>query len=248
MKWELPTYAHIPLIHTSEGKKLSKRDKASTLEDYKKIGIMPEALRNYLLRLGWSFKDKEIFTLEESINHFNVEGIGKSPSKLDMARILSMNEYYIKNMNENSLFDQLLVFCELNKEKIPENKKDKIKRSLSFLKNKAKTLDDIYKNSKYIINEKIDINENDLKLIDDTSKKVIKKFSSKIKEIPILKKENLEPIINELIKEYKTNFKGVGQPLRICLTGSRFGPGIYDIIISLEKDEVMKRLGNKAFG
>jgi len=248
MKWELPTYAHIPLIHTSEGKKLSKRDKASTLEDYKKIGIMPEALRNYLLRLGWSFKDKEIFTLEESINHFNVEGIGKSPSKLDMARILSMNEYYIKNMNENSLLDQLLVFCELNKEKIPENKKNKIKRSLSFLKNKAKTLEDIYKNSKYIINEKIDINENDLKLIDDTSKKVMKKFSSKIKEIPILKKENLEPIINELIKEYKTNFKGVGQPLRIGLTGSRFGPGIYDIIISLEKDEVIKRLGNKAFG
>ena len=248
MKWELPTYAHIPLIHTSEGKKLSKRDKASTLEDYKKIGIMPEALRNYLLRLGWSFKDKEIFTLEESINHFNVEGIGKSPSKLDMARILSMNEYYIKNMNENNLLDQLLVFCELNKEKIPDNKKDKIKRSLSFLKNKAKTLEDIYKNSKYIINEKIDINENDLKLIDDTSKKVMKKFSSKIKEIPILKKENLEPIINELIKEYKTNFKGVGQPLRIGLTGSRFGPGIYDIIISLEKDEVIKRLGNKAFG
>ena len=248
MKWELPTYAHIPLIHTSEGKKLSKRDKASTLEDYKKIGIMPEALRNYLLRLGWSFKDKEIFTLEESINHFNVEGIGKSPSKLDMARILSMNEYYIKNMNENNLLDQLLVFCELNKEKIPDDKKDKIKRSLSFLKNKAKTLEDIHKNSKYIINENIDINENDLKLIDDTSKKVMKKFSSKIKEIPILKKENLEPIINELIKEYKTNFKGVGQPLRIGLTGSRFGPGIYDIIISLEKDEVIKRLGNKAFG
>ena len=106
MNWNLPIYAHIPLIHTSEGKKLSKRDKASTLEDYKKIGIMPEALRNYLLRLGWSFKDKEIFTLDESIKHFNIEGIGKSPSKLDMSRILSMNEHYIKNMNENDLYDQ----------------------------------------------------------------------------------------------------------------------------------------------
>ena len=87
MNWDLPIYVHIPLIHTSEGKKLSKRDKASTLEDYKKIGIMPDALRNYLLRLGWSFKDKEIFTLDESIKHFNIEGIGKSPSKLDMSRI-----------------------------------------------------------------------------------------------------------------------------------------------------------------
>ena len=72
MKWELPFFAHIPLIHTTEGKKLSKRDKASTLDDYSKIGVMPEALRNYLLRLGWSFKDKEIFTEEESIKHFNL--------------------------------------------------------------------------------------------------------------------------------------------------------------------------------
>ena len=72
---------------------------------------MPDALRNYLLRLGWSYKDKEIFTIEESIKYFNLEGIGKSPSKLDMSRILSMNEHYIKNMNENDLFDQLIEYC-----------------------------------------------------------------------------------------------------------------------------------------
>ena len=89
MKWKLPSFAHIPLIHTIEGKKLSKRYNASTLDDYSKIGIMPDALRNYLLRLGWSYKDKEIFTLEESIKYFNLKGVGKSPSKLDMGRILS---------------------------------------------------------------------------------------------------------------------------------------------------------------
>ena len=107
MNWDLPEFAHIPLIHTKEGKKLSKRDKDSTLDDYSKIGIMPEALRNYLLRLGWSFKDKEIFNLEESIKHFNLEGVGKSPSKLDFNRILSVNEYYIKKMKADILFDQL---------------------------------------------------------------------------------------------------------------------------------------------
>ena len=138
MNWNLPTYVHIPLIHTSEGKKLSKRDKASTLDDYKKIGIIAhDALRNYLLRLGWSFKDKEIFTLDESIKHFNIEGIGKSPSKLDMSRILSMNEHYIKNMNENDLFDHLIKYCEIYKDKL-DNKGEKIKNSLNFLKNKAK--------------------------------------------------------------------------------------------------------------
>ena len=183
MNWDLRSFAHIPLIHTIEGKKLSKRDKASTLDDYSKIGIMPDALRNYLLRLGWSFKDKEIFTLEESIKHFNLEGIGKSPSKLDMSRILSMNEHYIKSINEKDLYDQFMDYCKL--------------------------------------------------------------FKNEFTKITELNKEALEPIINGLIKSNDTNFKGVGQPLRIALTGSKFGPGIYDIILSLGKEEVQKRLSAK---
>jgi glutamyl-tRNA synthetase len=206
---------------------------------------MPEALRNYLLRLGWSFKDKEIFTEEESIKYFNLEGIGKSPSKLDMSRILSMNEHYIKNIDEIKLFNQLIKYCEIYKEKIPSEKVEKIKSSLAFLKNKAKTLEDIYSNSKYIIQDKVSINQDDLKLLDNKAKKIISEFSNDIAKIEKLNKETLEPIINSLIKSNETNFKGVGQPLRIILTGSKFGPGIYDIISSLGKNEVLKRLGNK---
>jgi len=247
MKWELPSFAHIPLIHTIEGKKLSKRDKASTLDDYSKIGIIPDALRNYLLRLGWSFKDKEIFTLDESIKYFNLEGIGKSPSKLDMSRILSMNEHYIKNIDESDLFDQLVEYCKLYKSEIKSDKKDKIKKSLTFLKNKAKTLEDIFNNGQYIVVDEINFNKEDIKLIDDKSKKVISDFSAKFNKVDKPSKETLEPIINELINSNDTNFKGVGQPLRIALTGSKFGPGIYDIIISLGKEEVNKRLTNKIF-
>ena len=245
MNWNLPSYAHIPLIHTTDGKKLSKRDKASTLDDYSNIGIMPDALRNYLLRLGWSYKDKEIFTLDESIKHFNLEGIGKSPSKLDMSRILSMNEHYIKNIDENELFNQLTKYCEIYKQKIANQKVDKIKSSLGFLKNKAKTLEDIYNNSKYIIQDKISFNEEDVKLLDNKAKKIISEFSNNISKIEKLNKETLEPIINDLIKSNETNFKGVGQPLRIVLTGSKYGPGIYDIINSLGKEEVQKRLSAK---
>ena len=245
MNWDLPSFAHIPLIHTIEGKKLSKRDKASTLDDYSKIGIMPDALRNYLLRLGWSFKDKEIFTLEESIKHFNLEGIGKSPSKLDMSRILSMNEHYIKSIDEKDLYDQFMDYCKLFKNEIKSEKQDKIKKSLAFLKNKAKTLEDIFINGQYIIVDEINFNQEDLKLIDNKAKKVISDFKNEFAKISELKKEALEPIINGLIKSNDTNFKGVGQPLRIALTGSKFGPGIYDIIISLGKEEVTKRLSNK---
>ena len=245
MNWDLPSFAHIPLIHTIEGKKLSKRDKASTLDDYSKIGIMPDALRNYLLRLGWSFKDKEIFTLEESIKHFNLEGIGKSPSKLDMSRILSMNEHYIKSIDEKDLYDQFMDYCKLFKNEIKSEKQDKIKKSLTFLKNKAKTLEDIFINGQYIIVDEINFNQEDLKLIDNKAKKVISDFKNEFAKITELNKEALEPIINGLIKSNDTNFKGVGQPLRIALTGSKFGPGIYDIIISLGKEEVEKRLSNK---
>ena len=247
MKWKLPSFAHIPLIHTIEGKKLSKRDKASTLDDYSKIGIMPNALRNYLLRLGWSYKDKEIFTLNESIECFNLKGIGKSPSKLDISRILSMNEHYIKNIDENELFKHLKEYCSLYKEKINTLKEEKVKKSLTFIKNKAKTLEDIYNNAKYIIEDQVNFNNDDLKLIDDKAKKIISEFLGKVNKITHFKKENLEPMINDLIKTHETNFKGVGQPLRIALTGSKFGPGIYDIIISLGKEEVTKRLENKIF-
>ena len=242
MKWDLPSFAHIPLIHTIEGKKLSKRDNASTLDDYSKIGIMPDALRNYLLRLGWSYKDKEIFTLEESIKHFNLDGIGKSPSKLDMSRILSINEHYIKNIDENDLLKHLNEYCELYKEKIDPIKENKIKKSLIFLKNKAKTLEDIYNNSKYIILNEVKFNTDDLKLIDEKAKKIISDFNNEISKLEKISKNTLEPIINDLIKKHETNFKGVGQPLRIALTGSKFGPGIYDIMISLGKIDIEKRL------
>ena len=242
MKWDVPLFAHIPLIHTIDGKKLSKRDKASTLDDYSKIGIMPDALRNYLLRLGWSYKDKEIFDINESIELFNLDGIGKSPSKLDISRILSMNEYYIKNIDEGELYKNLFNYCEIYKSKINSNKEKVIKSSLSFLKNKAKTLEDIFNNCKYLIEDEVHINEEDQKILDDNSKSTIKDFIEKIMKCEAFNRENLEIIVNEIIKNKEINFKSIGQPLRVALTGSKFGPGLYDILLSLGKEEVLKRL------
>ena len=242
MNWKVPNFAHIPLIHSNEGKKLSKRDNISTINDYIKIGILSDALRNYLLRLGWSFKDQEIFTLDESIKSFNLTGIGKSPSKLDMNRILSINESYIKNCNENNLYISLSDYCEEYKKRIDAAYKDTLKKSLYFLKNKAKTLSDIYENAQYLIKEDIQILEEDLKLLDRSSKEILKSFLNDFKELTNINKENLEIIIKSLIEKHKTNFKGIGQPLRIVLTGSKFGPGIYDIIMSLDKKKIIKRL------
>ena len=244
MKWNIPEFAHIPLIHSEKGSKLSKRDKASTIDDYIKIGILSDALRNYLLRLGWSHKDKEIFTLDESIHLFNLKGVGKSPSKLDMSRILSLNEHYIKHIDERVLFKHLKIYSKKFKKKIDPSKENSLIQSMIFLKNKAKTLEDIYQNSQYILQDKINISNEDAKLLDIASKNIIKDFLGEFENMSKIKKENIEKTVNELINKHKTNFKGVGQPLRIALTGSRFGPGIYNIILSLDKNIVINRLKN----
>tara|TARA_B100001123_G_scaffold78233_1_gene88581 strand:+ start:107 stop:1501 length:1395 start_codon:yes stop_codon:yes gene_type:complete len=242
MNWKLPLFAHIPLIHSESGSKLSKRDKASTIDDYIKIGILPDSLRNYLLRLGWAHKDKEIFNLEESIKLFNLRGVGKSPSKLDMSRILSLNEHYIKHINENELFEFFKDYCKKFKKSINSSKENQIKKSINFLKNKAKTLEDIYQNSHYIINDNINISSEDAKLLDSNSKIILKDFLNDYEKLTKINKESVEKIVNNLIKKHKTNFKGIGQPLRVALTGSKFGPGLYDIILSLDKAEAAKRL------
>ena len=242
MNWKLPEFAHIPLIHSESGSKLSKRDKASTIDDYIKLGILSDALRNYLLRLGWAYKDKEIFSLDESIKLFDLRGIGKSPSKLDMSRILSLNEHYIKHINEKELFEFLKDYCQKFKKKIDSSKEKTLLESIIFLKNKAKTLGDIYKNAQYILNDTIKISSEDLKLLDVSSMKILKDFLSEYEKMTKISKESLEKIINGLIDKHKTNFKGIGQPLRIALTGSKYGPGLYDIILSLNKNEIIKRL------
>ena len=162
-----------------------------------------------------------------------------------MSRILYMKELYIKNIDGNALFDQFIEYSKLFKDEIKDDKKDKIKKSLTFLKNKAKTLEDIFNNGQYIMVDKVNFNQDDIKLIDDKARKVISNFNSQFEKIDLPSREVLEPIVNELIKSHDTNFKGVGQPLRIALTGSKFGPGIYDIILSLGKEEVHKRLSAK---
>ena len=133
-------------------------------------------------------------------------------------------------------------YAQRYKKTINPSKENVVIKSLNFLKNKAKTLDDIYQNSQYILREEINISDEDLKLLDDDSKKIIGDFLNEFKNIKNPNKENIEKLINSLISKYKTNFKGVGQPLRIALVGSRFGPGIYNIILSLTKDEVVKRI------
>jgi len=239
LKWKIPFYAHIPLIHSEEGKKLSKRDYASTVDDYKKIGILPESLRNYLLRLGWSHKDKEIFSLKESIDLFNIKQIGRSPSKLDMQRIKSLNEYYIKHLSDDEISKNLFDYAKNFKLEISNDLKKTIEKSIPFLKNKAKTLEDIYNNSSYIHSFKPNIDFN--KKIDSKIKEILVKVLSFI-EKNNYDKESYDNFLKKITEDNKINFKDIGKPLRILMTGSEFGPSIHNILESLGKTECVNRL------
>ena len=159
-----------------------------------------------MLRLGWSYKDKEIFSLEESIKYFNLSAIGKSPSKLDMGRILSINEHYIKNMNEKELFQTFKNYCQQYKGQIESKFEKKLLNSIHFLKNKAKSLEDIHNNANYIITDKFSINSEDLNLIDDKSKKIINDYRRKIEGSKTLNEEILKKYLKELMDKHQTDF------------------------------------------
>ena len=241
MGWKIPKYFHIPLIHSSDGRKLSKRENASTTDDYKKMGILPLALRNYLLRLGWSYKDKEIFNLEESVKYFNLKNIGKSPSKLDFERIKSLNEYYIKNLNEKELFEYFKIYINEFK-KNPEKKVlEIIFKNINILKNKAKTLEDIYKNSRFIFeyNQTLITKSN---LITEKNKIYLEDFLKEISNINTFCDEKISEISQIVLKNNNIKFKELGEPLRMILTGSSKAPSIKDIIKILGINETINRL------
>ena len=241
MGWKIPKYFHIPLIHTIDGKKLSKRENASTTDDYKKIGILPIAMRNYLLRLGWSYKDKEIFSNEESIKFFNLKNIGKSPSKLDFERIKSLNEYYIKNLNEKELFENFKEYTVEYKLKLEEKFLINISKNINILKNKAKTLEDIYNNSVFIFSYDETLVSKST-ILNEKNKIYLTDFFKELSEINNYCEKKISEISEKILKKNNIKFKDLGEPLRMILTGSTKAPSIKDIIKILGINETINRL------
>ena len=241
MGWKIPKYFHIPLIHTIDGKKLSKRENASTTDDYKKIGILPIAMRNYLLRLGWSYKDKEIFSNEESVKFFNLKNIGKSPSKLDFERIKSLNEYYIKNLNEKDLFENFKEYANEYKLKLEEKFLISISENINILKNKAKTLEDIYNNSVFIFSYDETLVSKST-ILNEKNKIYLTDFFKELSEINNYCEKKISEISEKILKKNNIKFKDLGEPLRMILTGSTKAPSIKDIIKILGINETINRL------
>ena len=239
LKWECPTFTHIPLIHGQDGSKLSKRHGALGIEFYKEEGYLPEALINYLLRLGWSHGDQEIFSLEEMIKYFSIEKIRKSPSKFDIDKLNDINSIYLKN----TPIETLITKIDSSYSNLSEKKFKSLSIVMPEILKRCKNIKDIEKNINFIINERpIKIDNEANKLINDVSLNSLEKLSKILKKLDKWDANEIEHTIKNFLKDEGLNFKDIGLPLRAVLVGFLSPIGINTIIESLGKDEVLARI------
>ena len=239
LKWECPTFTHIPLIHGQDGSKLSKRHGALGIEFYKEEGYLPEALINYLLRLGWSHGDQEIFSLEEMIKYFSIEKIRKSPSKFDIDKLNDINSIYLKN----TPIETLITKIDSSYNNLSEKKFKSLSIVMPEILKRCKNIKDIEKNINFIINERpIKIDNEANKLINDVSLNSLEKLSKILKKLDKWDANEIEHTIKNFLKDEGLNFKDIGLPLRAVLVGFLSPIGINTIIESLGKDEVLARI------
>jgi glutamyl-tRNA synthetase len=242
----MPEFIHIPMILGKDKKRLSKRHGATSVLAYKEMGYLPEAMLNYLVRLGWSSGDQEIFSKEEMVEKFSLENINKSAGVFDTDKSLWLNQHYIKESRPADLCPLLKKF--LIRENIisAENEfaDNEIEKIIPLLQERSKTLIEMAHKTEFYFKEEIVYEEAaSKKFLKTDIVQIFKEFIDKIKVIDkVLTHENLEPILNDLMKNHNLKLGKIAQPLRVALTGKKESPGIFEVITLLGKDRVLKRL------
>lgn len=238
----IPIFAHIPLILNEEGKKLSKRDKIPSILDLKKEGYLDEAISNYLLRLGWSYKNQEILNIKESINVFNIKSVGKSPAKLDKSKINFLNEYYLKKTPKNIIFDLYKNFLRDNERKILKEMELNLFENFEQFLERSTTLKDLIIKTNYLFTFSGLSKENWFSVKSNMNN--INKLVVKLKLLDKWQKNNIEETIKTYVSKSNIKFLDVGMPLRVLLTNTNKTPSVFVIMVILGKKEVIRRLEN----
>ena len=238
--WDVPTYTHTPLIHGPDGKKFSKRHGAEGVEDYKDLGILSDALFNYLLRLGWSHGDDEIISREQALEWFDLDGLGKSPASFDTQKLENLNAHYIKQADADTLLAQTAPFIE---GEISEQSKQWIIEGIDELKDRSKTLIE-FANEIQIYMGKPDLTQEEKasQLIAD-NQEMLKTILDTFQSMDIFDKDAVMNASKTIAKEHADGKLGkIGMPLRAALTGRTSSPGIFDVAAILGKDETCARI------
>ncbi len=242
--WNIPHFSHIPLIHGSDGAKLSKRHGALSVEAYKEMGILPDAMCNYLARLGWSHGDDEIFPREQFVKWFTLEGLNRSPSRFDMAKLTHINGLYIRNAPAKEFID--LVSSELSL--TTEEQKDKLASLIPALQERAKTLHDIAEGAKFLFAQTpLEMDAQAKKILDKPrARKLLGALAEDFENISNWQAKQIEEHISAFLQEKDLKLGALAQPLRAALTGGSISVGIYDMLAALGKKEAISRIHAQA--
>ncbi len=240
--WPEPIYAHIPLIHGSDGAKFSKRHGAPAVGAYRdEHGILSDALFNYLLRLGWGYGDREEISRDEAIELFDLDGVGKSPSRFDMKKLENLNGHYIRSADDQTLVELMIP-------KLPECADPALlARAIPVLKTRAKNVDELIEGAAFLFaKHPLEMTEKAAKLLDQDGRKRLALVSEH------LAKENdwtivaLEASTKSLAEDLGLGLGKLAQPMRAALTGTTTSPGIFDVLVLLGRDEALARLDAQA--
>jgi glutamyl-tRNA synthetase len=239
--YEIPYFAHVPMILGADKARLSKRHGATSVMAYKEMGYLPEALVNYLVRLGWSHGDQEIFTSEELIDYFTLEAVGKSAAVFNPEKLLWLNQHYIKESNGETIAQEMRPFFE-NLD-IVASDMSYLQKVVSDLKTRSKTLVDMADSGAFYFKDDIAYDE---KAADKFLKvEYAGHLEAVVETLPSVEdftKEGIETVLRNIAEKRETKLKFIAQPLRVALTGKTVSPGIDEVMVTLGKDKVMQRI------
>jgi len=239
-----PIFAHIPLIHGPDGAKLSKRHGALGVGEYREMGYLPEAMRNYLARLGWAHGGDEFFTTEQAIAWFGLDGIGKSAARFDFAKLENLNGLHMRAADDDYLADVVATTMQgRDGPDLTADQHEALRLAMPGLKERAKTVNELADSAYYIYaNRPLDLDAKAEKLLSDEARTLLAELTSHLRNATEWRAESLEDTVKAYAAEKDLKLGKVAQPLRAALTGRASSPGIYDVMMTLGRDEAIARL------
>jgi len=238
--YPLPKFGHFPLIHGMEGGKLSKRQDDVSVQSYRERGFLPEAMVNYLVRLGWGHGDQEIFSVEELTRIFSLEGVGKSPSRFDPEKLLNLNAHYIKTGDPDRLARLLVPF--LSARGISAEPSPWLAKAVRTFQERSKTLVEMAESSEYYFRVKEPDPKASEKFLTPESAELFDEIAGLLEALPDFTPEAMEPILHHMADKRSVKLGKVAQPIRVALTGGTVSPGLFEVMDVLGREEVQRRL------
>ncbi len=247
MGWEVPHFTHIPLIHGPDGKKLSKRHGALGVEDYRDMGYLPEAMRNYLARLGWSHGNDEYFTTEQMIEWFDLKGVGKSAARFDFKKLGNLSGQHIRAAKDARLVAAIVDFLAATQQNpLSEQQKNNLLRAMSVLKERAKTLPELIEKAHFILASRpFKTDAAASQTLDSVSRGMLNRLTPRLRN-GSWSKDSLEAVVRTFAEAENLKLGEVAQPLRAALTGRTMSPSVFDVMLLIGRDETIARLEDVA--